>query len=46
MPRWFVFRLSTGLRKRSVQRSLQTNLMLSRGVWGRGRLALNLLLRV
>lgn len=41
-PRWLVFRLSICLRKSKGQRSLQTNLMLSRGVWGRGRLALKL----
>ena len=41
-PRWFVLRLSICLRKSRGQRSLQMNLMLSRGDWGRGRLALNL----
>jgi hypothetical protein len=41
-PRWFVLRLSICLRKSSGHRSLQMNLMLSRGDWGRGRLALNL----
>jgi hypothetical protein len=43
-PRWLVLRLSICLRKSSGHRSLQMNLMLSRGDWGRGRLALNLLL--
>lgn len=36
MPRWLVFRLSICLRKSSVQRSLQRNFIVSRGVVGRG----------
>ena len=42
MPRWFVLRLSMGLRKTRGQRSLQRNLMASRGVCGLGLLAENL----
>lgn len=46
VPLWLVFRLSICLRKTSCQRSLQMNLIMSRGVVGRGVLAENLLVGV
>ena len=42
IPRWFVLRLSICLRKAASQRSLQRNLITSRGVCGRGDWAENL----